>query len=102
MSNEKMTTATRLALIEQALSNVDGKLDTILLLVQTDGERVTKVEDTQLVCKASGIAELPARVRRLEDVVTEMKGVGRIAKWAVGGGLLGALALLAQLLTLVK
>ena len=102
MSSDTPLLETRLALFEQAQTTMNGKLDTLLVLAQATSGRLTDVENQQLVYRATGIAELPTRVRTLEDVVTELRGVARIAKWAVGGGLLGALALLAQLLQAVK
>lgn len=119
---DKMPTATRLALIEQAQVVANEKLDELLTLAKATNGRVTKVEMQELTCQASGVTGLPARmlavedatremhgehglparVRALENLRTEMQGVVRVAKWAVGGGLLGLLSLLAQLLGMVK
>lgn len=99
---EKKPTGTRLALIEQAQDTMNGKLDEILALAKSTNGRVHKVEQQEIVCQASGVTGLPQRVRDLEDAVAEMKTVARVAKWAAGGGLLGTLALIAQLLDKVR
>lgn len=102
MGDKNVTMVTRLALIEQAQQTTNGKLDELLRLTKATNERMANVERQETMCIASGVTGLPERVRVLEDVVTEMRGVGRVAKWALGGGLAGALALLAQLLGAVK
>ena len=95
------TTATRLALIEQAQVETNAKLDELLKLAKATNGRVGSVERQETICRASGVIGLPERVRALEDIATEMRSVGRVAKWAVGGGLAGAVALLWQAVQVV-
>lgn len=102
MSDDRPTVMTRLALIEQTQQQMSGKLDDLLELARSTNGRVSKVEQTELVCKAGGIDGLPQRVRALEDAVKEMKTVALVAKWAVGGGLAGVAALVAQILAMAK
>ncbi len=102
VSDERQTTNTRLALIEQTQQQMSGKLDDLLELARSTNGRVNKVEQQEIVCQASGVIGLPQRVVVLEDAIKEMRTVARVAKWAVGGGLAGVAALIAQILSMVK
>ena len=92
---------TRLALIEQKLDGLDTKLDDVLRALEAQSRRLHEIETKEVVCR-SEMAGLPQRVRYLEDERERQRGALRVVQWAAGGGgLLGFLALLAQLLTLV-
>lgn len=102
---DRKGTMTRIALLEQSLMGIDDKLRAILGVVEKFDARLAVVERREFTCAALApdmplrLREMEARLGALERWQMETQGAIKLAKWAGGGGgLLGGLALLAELL----
>jgi hypothetical protein len=76
---------------------LEGKVDDIDSLLREQNGRVRKLEVNEAQSGAT-IACLPGKVDAIEKELAEMRGAIKLAKWSVGGGVAGVLALLAELL----
>jgi hypothetical protein len=98
---QRQSTSIEIALIRRDITSMNEKLDTILRELPSLNQRINAVERNEVVCQAA-VNDLPDRVRAIEKWIDKADGSLGLVKWAIGGGIMGIIALIGLVITVLN